>query len=236
MSRPSVSRFLFKTLPPRGAARRATARAGAARGWAVALAAALLVLLPLPAQAAVEITFYSREFGTQFPHGFVALEGSLDRGGERIDANYGFTATHVTPAILFGSVRGEVGPVAAGYIRGSEAHFSLVLNDAEYDQVMATVARYRELRQPSYHLNRRNCVHFIADVATALGMRADTPRRLMRRPRSFTESLIRANREWLAQRPGARILREPGPEREEREERDSDVDGHPGPGLTFAGR
>jgi hypothetical protein len=184
---------------------------------AAAMAAALLALVPpAPAQAAVEITFYSREFGSQFPHGFVALVGTLDRGGERIDTNYGFTATHVSPAILFGSVRGKVEAAPAGYVRGSEAHFSLTLSDAEYDRVMEAVTRWREMPQPSYSLNRRNCVHFVADIAAALGMSAEVPRNMTRRPAAFTESLIRNNRDWLTARPDARILKEPGPERSER--------------------
>ncbi|MEA3041661.1 MAG: hypothetical protein QOC65_1150 [Sphingomonadales bacterium] len=189
------------------------------RAWTAALLAALAFLLPLPAQAAVEMTFYAREFGSQFPHGFVTLAGTPDRGGDRIDANYGFTATAVTPAILFGSVRGKIDTAGAGYVRGSEAHFALTLSDSEYDQVMATVARYQALRQPSYSLNRRNCVHFLADIATAVGLRAEVPRSLARRPGAFLASVIRTNREALAQRPGARILREPRPERAERRSR-----------------
>lgn len=182
------------------------------------LAAAMLVLA-LPAEAAVEATFYSREFGSQFPHGFVTIEGTLDRGGERIDTNYGFTATHVTPALLWGSVRGRVEAVGAGYRRGSDAHFALTLSDTEYDRMMEEVARWRDAPQPSYNLNRRNCVHFIAALAAAIGMRAEVPRNLTRRPESFLETLIRSNLEWLAARPGARILRDPGPAPAERRAR-----------------
>jgi hypothetical protein len=180
-----------------------------------ALAVALLMLTSFPAQAAVEVTFYTRDLGTQFPHAFVKVEGALDRGGQRIDTNYGFTATAVTPALLFGSVRGRVEAVGDGYVRASDAHFVLTIADSDYDSLIAAVERWRGLPQPAYHLNRRNCVHFIADLAAALGMRAETPRNLMRRPRAFTESLIRANRDWLRQR-GARILREPREQREER--------------------
>jgi hypothetical protein len=186
------------------------------RPWAALALAVLALLAPAAAPAAVEITFYSREFGSQFPHGFVTLQGSLDRGGERIDTNYGFTATAVSPAILFGSVRGKVEAVGAGYIRDSEAHLALTLTDAEYDRVMETVTRWREARQPSYSLARRNCVHFVADIAAALGMEATVPRNLTRRPTGWTESLIRSNRGWIAARPDARILKEPGPAREER--------------------
>lgn len=188
------------------------------RSALAALAALFMVATAGPAFAAVEITFYSREFGSQFPHGFVTLVGTPDRGGDRIDANYGFTATHVTPALLFGSVRGKLDSAGAGYIRNSNAHFAVTLTDAEYDSVMATVERYRTQRQPSYNLNRRNCVHFIADVAAAIGMRAELPRRLTRRPGAFTASLIRANRDWLAARPAARIIREPGAEEADEDE------------------
>jgi hypothetical protein len=191
------------------------------RSALAAFAVFFLIALNAPAFAAVEITFYSREFGSQFPHGFVTLVGTPDRGGDRIDANYGFTATHVSPALLFGSVRGKVDSAGAGYIRSSDAHFAVTLSDAEYDSVIATVERYRTQRQPSYNLNRRNCVHFIADIAAAIGLRAELPRRLTRRPGAFTASLIRANRDWLAARPAARIIREPG---EERADEDSDGD------------
>ena len=189
------------------------------RKSALAVVAALALLLPVQAWAAVEITFYSREMGTQFPHAFITLSGTPDRGGERIDTEYGFTATHVTPGILFGSVRGIVEPIGAGYVRASDPQFKMTLTDAEYDQVVATVTRYTELRQPSYNLNRRNCVHFIADVATARGMQPDLSRPLMRRPRAFIEALIRTNREWLDRR-GATVLREPRPERPARRSRD----------------
>ena len=192
------------------------------RSWLAGAAAAFLLLFAQPASAAVEMTFYSREFGSQFPHGFVTLVGTPDRGGERIEANYGFTATHVTPALLFGSVRGKIDSAGDGYIRNSDAHFAVTLTDSEFDSVTATVERYRAQRQPSYNLNRRNCVHFLADIAAAIGMTVETPRRLMRRPGAFTETLIRRNRAWLAARPAARILRDPGPERRRDGEDDGD--------------
>ena len=167
------------------------------------LLAFLLALAPAPAAAAVEITFLSKEFGTSFPHAYVALEGSLDRSGERISANYGFTATQISPAILLGSVKGEVMSVDADYMRRSYPHFTITLSDEDYERVMATVERWRSLEQPSYNLNRQNCVYFVAHVAAALGMKADTPKALMKKPRSYLEMLTRANRPWLAARDSA---------------------------------
>lgn len=160
----------------------------------------LLIIAPAPAIAAVEITFLSKEFGSSFPHAYVALEGTLDRSGERISANYGFTATHVSPAILLGSVKGEVMSVDADYMRKSDRHFTIRLSDEEYDRVMGTVERWRSLKQPSYSLNRQNCVYFVAHVAAALGMKADTPGALMKKPRSYLEMIARANQPWLAAR------------------------------------
>ena len=176
------------------------------------LVAAFLLLAPLEARAAVEISFYSHEFGSNFPHAFITLQGTDDRTGEKIDANYGFTATHISPSILMGSVRGEVfsrDPAKeAKYIAASDRHFSFTLSDSEYDAVVARVAKWQALKQPSYNLNRQNCVHFVADVAASMGMKAEQPRALMKKPRSYTEFLTRSNREWLRMR-GATIHREP---------------------------
>jgi hypothetical protein len=175
-------------------------------------AAALLLLHPAAALAAVRISFYSHEFGSNFPHAFITLEGVDDRTGEKINANYGFTATHISPAILLGSVKGEVfsrePAKEAAYIAASDRHFSFTMSDAEYDALLARIDKWRTLKQPSYNLNQKNCVHFVADMAAALGMTAETPKALMKKPRSYTEHLTRANLAWLKAR-GAEILRAP---------------------------
>jgi hypothetical protein len=164
------------------------------------LAAALLALTAAPGWAAVSITFYSKELGASFPHAFVTLEGTLDRGGPRIEEDYGFTAKTISPAILWGKVAGKVDTEhSAGYIKGSDRHFTVTLTDAEYDRVIATVERWRAARQPNYDLDRHNCVHFVAELAAAIGMTADTSK-LMKKPRSFLETLTARNRAWLQSR------------------------------------
>jgi hypothetical protein len=162
--------------------------------------AALLALIAAPGWAAVSITFYSKELGSSFPHAFVIVEGTLDRGGPRIEEDYGFTAKTISPAILWGKVSGEVvTDNSGGYNKGSDPHFTVVLADSEYDSIMATVARWRSAKQPSYDLDKHNCVHFVADIATAIGMTADTTR-LMKKPRSFLQALGARNRVWLTNR------------------------------------
>lgn len=128
------------------------------------------------------------------------MHGSLERNGQRVDSDFGFSAKTISPAILFGKVTGEViSDHGAAYIKASDRHFSLTLDDADYDRVAATIERWRRLPQPSYDLNRQNCVHFVASIAAALGMKVDTTR-LMKKPRSFLEALTVANRTWLAAR------------------------------------
>lgn len=170
------------------------------------LLTALFALVPAAASAAVEITFYSKEFGTSFPHAFVEMKGQVDETGEKIEANYGFTATHLSPAILMGSVHGAVLSLGQGYVDKSDPHFSITLTDAEYRQVMATVEQWRSFEQPSYHLNRQNCVFFVARVAAALGMKAETPKELMKKPRSYLEFLRQENQAWLETR-GAQLAK-----------------------------
>ncbi|WP_206186023.1 hypothetical protein [Sphingosinicella sp. BN140058] len=170
----------------------------AVRIWSALLAAILLLLAAGPASAAVQITFYSKELGASFPHAFVILEGTLDRTGERIAEDYGFTAKTVSPAILLGRVKGEVvSDHKPDYVRASDKHFTLTLTDDDYDRVMATIARWRTAKQPSYSLDKANCIHFVGEIATTLGMDSAPRKGLMRRPRSFLEALTADNRSWL---------------------------------------
>ena len=157
---------------------------------------ALLLLLGLagPALAAVEIAFYSRELGgNNFPHAFVSLKGTVDSTGEQVDTSYGFTAKAITPAILLGSVAGEVVVEGERQIARSDRQFALVLTDEQYRAVMAVVEEWRSRPQPSYNLNRRNCVHFVGELARAVGLRVEAERRLMRRPRSFLQHVRSLN-------------------------------------------
>jgi hypothetical protein len=160
-----------------------TRRAAWIRPWLLALT---LFTVPAPAAAAVEIAFYSRELGgNNFPHAFVALRGTLDGTGEAVDTSYGFTAKAVTPALLFGSVSGEVVVEGERQIERSDRQFVMVLSDERYAALMEVVERWRGAPQPSYNLNRRNCVHFVAELAEAAGLRVERTERLMKRPRSF---------------------------------------------------
>lgn len=151
------------------------------------------------AHGAVEISFHSRAFGSSFPHGLIVLRGTLDGSGERVDANYGFTVRHqIGPSVLFGAVQGTVMSETDDYVAGTTRHFALTLSDDQYRLVMNVVERWRALPQPSYRLDRRNCVTFVAAVASALGLEALPDRATIRRPHAFLERVLRRNRDRIA--------------------------------------
>ena len=153
-----------------------------------------LIGAQLPAHAAVEISFYSREMnGDNFPHAFVALRGTVDGTGAAVDTSFGFTAKAVTPAILLGSVGGEVVFEGPNQIARSDRQFSLTLTDAQYGAALAVVERWRNRPQPSYNMNRRNCVHFVGEIAQAIGLNVEFPRGLMKRPRSYLQHIRSLN-------------------------------------------
>lgn len=161
------------------------------------LLAALLLLigLPLPAQAAVTITFWSHEFGNTFPHTFFALRGVPDAGGAPVDANYGFTAKSISPALLWGTVPGRIDVVDdPEYMGTSDAQFAVVLTDAQYADVLALVREWDEKTGDShYNLNRRNCVHFVQEAARRAGLVGLDQPKLMKKPRSFLLAVGAAN-------------------------------------------
>ena len=177
----------------------------------VFIAIALLLGMPQAATASVEIAFYSRELGgNNFPHAFVVLHGIVDSTGERVDTSYGFTAHSVTPAILFGSVSGEVVVEGERQRARSTRQFALTLSDEAYRAVMAVVDQWRNRPQPSYNLNHRNCVHFVAELARTVGLRVEEVPRLMKRPRSFLLH-VRSLNPQLASNAEATVAEAPAP-------------------------
>jgi hypothetical protein len=175
-------------------------------GWALV---ALALALPGAASAAVEIGFYSHEFGKEFPHAFVVMKGELDATGEKVATNLGYSAIKVTPAILMKSVPGEVDVdiIPDEYVARSTEHFSLTISDEEYRAVMGVVAAWKARRQPSYNLNGANCVHFVSDILLALNMNGEPRKGLMKSPRSFLDK-VTADSQPLIQ---AHVYRPPSP-------------------------
>ena len=170
------------------------------RGLRLILLSLLLLCagLTAPARAEVVVSFYSHDFGDRFPHAFIVVKGKLDATGEDIDTNYGFTATSVSPAILFGSVKGEVQTSKPDYIAKSDRQFDVTVDDATYARLLAKVAEWRDREQPSYSLNKRNCVHFVMELAETVGLKVDRKSKLFKKPKSFLMEMRGLNPELAA--------------------------------------
>ena len=157
------------------------------RGLRLILLSLLLLCagLTAPARAEVVVSFYSHDFGDRFPHAFIVMKGKLDATGEEVDTNYGFTATSVSPAILFGSVKGEVQTSKPDYVAKSDRQFDVTVDDATYARLMEKVAEWRTREQPSYSLGKFNCVHFVMELAEVAGLKVDRKSKLFKKPKSF---------------------------------------------------
>lgn len=161
--------------------------------WLAQCAALLLLVAAWPAQAAVTLTFWTRELGNYFPHAFVTLKGATD-AGEAVDSSYGFTARSIGPAMLFGSVKGRIDITNKQYMTRSHALFSVVLTEEQYRAVLRVRDEWdAETGDATYNLNRRNCVHFVGEIARRAGLVVEEPKKLMKRPTSFTRSLAALN-------------------------------------------
>ncbi len=148
----------------------------------------------LPAQAAVTITFWSHELGNSFPHAFFTLRGVPDAGGAPVDANAGFTAKSVSPALLMGPVPGKLDIARPGYIASSDAQFSVVMSDTQYNAVLRLVDAWSEGKPDSvYRLSDHNCVTFVKEAARIVGLTGLDQPKLMKKPRSYLKAVGAAN-------------------------------------------
>jgi hypothetical protein len=148
----------------------------------------------LPAQAAVTITFWSHELGNSFPHAFFTLRGIPDAGGAPVDTNVGFTAKSVSPALLMGPVAGKLDIAKPGYVAGSDAQFSVVMSDAQYEAVLRLVDAWSEGKPDSvYRLSDHNCVTFVKEAARIVGLVGLDQPKLMKKPRSYLKAVLAEN-------------------------------------------
>lgn len=154
----------------------------------------ILVLLAFPkiAEADVSVTFYSHDFGEHFPHAFFVAQGNLSDGA-LIDEAFGFTASNISPAILLGSVKGHVSTPKTKYIQNSKPHFTLLLDDEQYHNLKLVVHKWNAIPGKSYSLNKRNCVHFIAESLTTLGYTVNIKSKYFKKPKSFLREVKTLN-------------------------------------------
>lgn len=169
-------------------------KSGFAYIWRIAGLAMLLMTasFSVAARAEVAVTFYSHDFGKNFPHAFFVAKGETS-DGKKVDTAFGFTAVNVSPTILFGSVNGHVKAPSADYIASSNPHFTVKVDDRKYHELMGVVQKWQAIPQKSYSLNKRNCVHFINDAIKTLDLKTNLKTANWKKPRSFMEEVMRLN-------------------------------------------
>lgn len=155
--------------------------------------ALLLAFGATPAQADIEVSFWSRELGLELPHAFFNIDGVVT--GKPVAESYGFTAKTITPALLWGPVPGRIDLTTRGYQAASHKLFTITVPDDAYARLHALVQRYSVKPGSIYRMNERNCVHFVAEAAATAGLRLPNDKRLMKRPTSFLLAVAAANKD-----------------------------------------
>ena len=149
-----------------------------------------------PALAEVQIHFHSFNGSVlwgRYPHTFIVLEGTLDSTGAAVNENYGFTAKTVSPAILSGPVFHAISVEKPKYIKSTNRHFSLSLSDEQYRKVKALAASWEDAPGKFYDLEKRNCIHFVGEIARLLGLKVEYPASMLRRPKKWLNHITSMN-------------------------------------------
>lgn len=155
-----------------------------------------LIAFAQPASAKVEVSFQSFNgsvFFGRYPHTFVVFHGTLDATGEKVDENFGFTAKHVSPAILSGPVEGEIYVEQSKWITKTNRHFTVIVDDATYRKMRAEVDFWGHHPGKFYELDHNNCVSFVGKIAELAGLKVDYPKDLMRKPRAWLNHISALN-------------------------------------------
>ena len=151
----------------------------------------------LPARAAVTVTFYGHE-GNQvqngwllFPHAFVHLHGTLESNGLPVDYAVGFTARSPGPQLLLFSDRGILKRPEPAYIADGTAYLSVTISDETYEAIKLRFDFWASAEGGTYNLNTRNCIAFVGDIATVVGLETPSIRTLS--PNGFLKDMVEMN-------------------------------------------
>ena len=139
------------------------------------------------------VEFWAHPQDLNFPHAFYVARRPASNGVPAVEVNYGFTAKSVTYAILWKSVPGAVESVGPAYLKRSTRIFTTRTDEAGFAALEALRKRWASGPDSIYNLNRHNCVHFIAEAARAVGLKADLPANLVKRPEAFLRHVLAQN-------------------------------------------
>jgi hypothetical protein len=162
----------------------------------VILLAIVCALAPATAQARVMLVFHSFNgslFAGRYPHTFVELTGTLDGDGRVIHENYGYTGDGTAMQALAGPMRGTISVETDEYLKTTNVHFAVPITDQQYFAIRQEVERWRSGPESTYSLDTHNCVNFVARMAELVGLKADVPRNLEKKPKAWLNYIIGLN-------------------------------------------
>lgn len=154
---------------------------------AALLALFALPLLAAPASAEVAVHFHSFNGSVlwgRYPHTFVIFDGEL-ADGTTVNENFGFSARSSSAAIKGGPTEHMLLAEKPKTIAKTNRHFTIKVSDATYRKLRAEVIAWRDHPGKFYDLNSNNCIHFVARLATMLDVKADVPKRFLKKPRAW---------------------------------------------------
>ena len=94
------------------------------------------------------------------------------------------------------ALRFDVEAADAGYVSRSTPHFWVEISDDEYRALRERIAAWTRPPGSDYNLNRRNCIHFVADLAQHLGLEAAATNHL--KPEVFLAETTKLNETRVA--------------------------------------
>ncbi len=160
-----------------------------------------LVLVLVSAGAArcdTTVAFYSHGWGVAgsgmlyFPHAFVVIRRSGAAGDAPQEEAFGYTAADPNDITVFArSAKGMVNQPDPTYRKKATLHFTVTASDDQYEALKKVVDAWGGQGAPLYDLKTHNCVGFVAELASALGLQI--PATIGEDPAKFLEGVRRLN-------------------------------------------
>jgi hypothetical protein len=160
-----------------------------------------LVALLLSAGAArcdTTVAFYSHGWGVApngmmyFPHAFVVITHTAKPGDPPTKEAWGYTAADPNDIGAFvHSAKGLVDQPNPAYRTKAVMHFAVTASDEQYAALHKVIDGWGGPGAPLYNLKSHNCVGFVADLASAVGLQI--PASIGEDPTKFLEAVRRLN-------------------------------------------
>ena len=160
-----------------------------------------LVALLLSAGAArceTTVSFYSHGWGTgpngmvYFPHAFVVIHRDANSADPPPEEAWGYTAADPNdPTVFVRPSRGMVDQPNPNYRGKAVLHFTVAISDDQYAALHQVIDTWGGPHAKLYDLRSHNCVGFVAELATTIGL--TIPTTIGEDPSKFLEGVRRMN-------------------------------------------